>query len=225
MRQVALLILTAVLPISSALAAESPAELKIVDHVEHYQVTGTTYRTIQAQLETLAEVDGSTRHGSTRSTFEVISKLEKVGGRCRVLQQEIVVKITTVLPQWEPSRKVDAALQKQWQTSFERLVRHEAGHRQNVLQAASALRETLTELEPKERCLSARAGVDIALGNALDRLERREAYYDRLTRNGQRDLSAANDWMQSEHAGLQGKPSIDAFSKLRSTRSRKFPAE
>lgn len=221
----ALLMLVAALPVSAAMAIETLPELTIIDHVEHYPVTGTTGRTIWAQLESRSAAYGKSRHGSTRSTFEVVSRLEAVNGLCRVLQQEIVVEITTVLPQWEPGRKVGSMLREQWDESFARLARHEAGHRQNVLEAAAALRESLTTLEPKKRCLSARAGIDIELGRTLDRLERREAYYDRLTRNGQRDLPAAGDSLQSEHADFKDKQSQDDSSMSRSRRGRKFPAE
>ena len=181
---------------AGAVASDALPELKIIDHVEHYVVTGHTPRSIRTQLENRSAGGEKSRHGSTRSTFEVISKLEEVDGLCRVQRQEIVVEITTELPLWEPKQKVTAALDDEWKKAVARLNRHEAGHRKNVMQAAAVLRENLMVLKPQAHCLSARADIDIALQNALIRLDRRQAYYDRLTKDGLRDLSEEGNPLQ-----------------------------
>lgn len=206
------------LPGSVAQAGNALPELRVIDHAERYVVTGDTARSIRAQLESRSGAGEKSRHGATRSTVEVISKLEEMDGSCRVLQQEIVVEITTVLPQWEPRRKVGAALRAEWEESFERLVRHEAGHRQNVLQATADLREKLASLQPHSRCLTTRAGIDIALENALNRLDRREVYYDRLTRDGQRDLPQEGDSSRTGNAK-------DTDASMRLPASRGTPVE
>jgi hypothetical protein len=90
-----------------------------------------------------------------------------------------------------------------------------------VLEAAAGLQVKLTLLEPEARCLAVRAGIAIALESALNRLDRREAYYDRLTRDGQRDLPAASELQQ---AGT-GEERDAQLEKLRRFRTSRFAAE
>lgn len=196
-------------------------EPTIVDHVACYTVTGVSARSIRARLESRSQTGGESRHGSTRSTFEVISKPEEASGLCRVSRQKILVEITTELPRWEPGRAAPESLKAAWNESSARLVRHEAGHRENVLQAVAVLREKLRLLEPQARCLTAQVDIDIALENVLYRLERREAYYDRLTQGGSRDLPGAEELKQ---AGT-GEERDVKLEKLRRLRTSRFPAE
>jgi predicted secreted Zn-dependent protease len=138
-----------------------------------------------------------------------------------VLQQKILIGITTELPRWEPGRAVAESLQASWDQSLARLVRHEAGHRENVLEAAAGLQETLASLESEVHCLSAQVNIDIALENALNRLDRREALYDRSTGNGRRDPPGPDGLQQAGTAEEQ-----DAkLEKLRRFRTSRFPAE
>lgn len=204
-----------------ALADEAIPSLKITDRVEYNTVTGNTSRSIRKQLEGRARADGMPGHASTRSSFEVISRLEEVDGQCRVLNQEIRVEITTELPLWEPEGKVSAELEKEWAQSIARLKRHEAGHRQNALQSTAELQERLQQLEAEKRCLTAQAGIDLALDNVLNRLARREAYLDRLSRDGLRDLPGGGDPRTSVDID---EPEQGAKHR-RAGPSRKLPAE
>jgi len=80
-------------------------------------------------------------------------------------------------------------------------------------------------LKPEERCTSTRASIDIELENALSRLERREVYYDRLTRDGLRDLPDTVDSLWSDQAAKEAIDVPDLQSTSPGSPASKYPAD
>lgn len=168
-------------------AADGFPPVQVVDHMERYVITGSSLRSINAELEKHSGASPAPGSGSTSSEIELATRLELVGDRCRISQLDVRLEVTTRLPDWRPARKPSRSVRKQWAESATILTRHEAGHREHAVQAAEALRKTLIALAPMKDCQRVDTAVGIELQTALQHLDSRELRYDTRTQGGLRD--------------------------------------
>lgn len=91
-------------------------------------------------------------HGLTRSDFQIESEFVQDGRRCLVRRLVIRLTVRIDLPRWDDASPIPQALQTDWKIISERTTRHEAGHRQNALDAASDLRLALLQRPPGTSC-------------------------------------------------------------------------
>ncbi len=194
-----------------ALAAEAFPPLQVVDHIESYRVTARSIRLINAQLASHSESSANAAEGSTHSEIGLTSHLEPDGEVCRIARVEVRLDVTTRLPEWRPVGKPSGRTRARWAEAAAILARHEAGHREHAVDAAEALRQTLSALAPMKDCQRLDTAIGIELRSAIRRLDSRELRYDARTRGGLRD-----DPLRT--AGADGGPSGDAVAERCRTR-------
>jgi predicted secreted Zn-dependent protease len=186
--EIRFLLLTALLlPVAHAATSDNqfPA-LIVVDHVEHYPVTGSTIRQIDRQLAEQTDRFENAGNGSTRSRFEVIKTLQPDDDGCHLSALQLQLSVTTILPEWRPQKSVSKKVRKRWNDAATMLADHEAGHRAHALAAARHLRAILDKMEPRRNCSLLDVAIALELDSSLSRLELEEARYDHRTRNGLR---------------------------------------
>lgn len=152
-----------------------------------YPITGQSPEVINAQLRLYAVSKDHPEQGHTRSQIEINARLEPQAGQCRLTALEVGLHVTTTLPEWVTSSKAREKLRKQVTASFERLERHEGGHRENALITAQALRSAVLALQPAATCPRLQAAIDMQFQKAQWRLDRQDDQYDVRTRYGERD--------------------------------------
>lgn len=197
--------------VAPALAAEAFPPLQVVDHIESYRVTARSIRLINAQLASNSDAVADTANGSTRSEIGLTSHLEPDGVVCRIARLEVRLDVTTRLPEWRPEGKPSGRTRARWEKAAAILARHEAGHREHAVDAAEALRQSLSALAPMKDCQRLDTAIGIELRSAIRRLDSRELRYDARTRGGLRD-----DPLRT--AGADGGPSGDAVAERCRTR-------
>lgn len=103
---------------------------------------------------------------------------------CSVVDAEVRLHVTTLLPRWEPPPGTPVELRRRWATFQGRLRAHEDRHRAIGLQAAGQLATTLAALAGEHPCVEWRRRVE-ALGQAAVRdAASRNRSYDTSSRHG-----------------------------------------
>lgn len=178
--------------VATALACGGPAAgneagfppVRIVEDTVLYPIQGDSIREIRDQLRNHGPQAAGGGYGRTRSDFEMLTELEIDESGCRLATLELSLRITTTLPDWQPGPRASDELRNQWMIAFERLVRHEDGHRQHAIEAAHELRRSLLRVLPEESCLLTQREAEDRLRNAISRLRLRGMIYDERTSNG-----------------------------------------
>lgn len=170
---------------SEAIDAFPPTQ--IFNQLEHYTITGTSMDQIDAQLIEHAERFENPGNATTRSRFEINKTLLQRPDHCEITAIRIRVTITTLLPLWQPERRVAETLRARWIESSEILQRHEDGHRRHALAAAGELRARLLGLLHKRSSMALDAMIGLELQTIVQGLDLRDARYDARTGNGLRD--------------------------------------
>ena len=137
---------------------------------------------LRAQLNLDAAAGG---HALTRSEIQVGYDFERSGGKCTLIQAQIVLDVTTVLPSWHPNQPVPAALRHQWQQVSMALDTHERGHADHALAASEALRHQLAQLPATApSCREIESAAQRILFRVMTHLKFRDQRYDMRTQFG-----------------------------------------
>lgn len=157
------------------------------ERVVRYPIAGESVSALRMQLENHGPLAAEPGHGRTRSELEILSELEPAADGCHLVALEIRLQITTTLPEWKPAHRAAAELHNHWSEAIAMLERHEMGHRDHVLTAADALRQTVLQLAPQTDCFRMQWAIDRHFQRTMWKLRMRGERYDRRTRNGLRD--------------------------------------
>lgn len=162
-----------------------PVLLDIEERIVRYAVPGRDLEALRAALadQALAEEAGGS-HGRTSSDIRIRYEPTPVAGGCVAGDSAIDVLVTTTLPEWEPGRTVRDGLRERWQAMATALQRHEARHRDHVLEAVRDLQSRLSGLGVQPDCHALRTAVDRAFLEVTLRAEFLDRRYDKRTRNG-----------------------------------------
>lgn len=142
---------------------------------------------LAGRLAERAADGGVISHGLTRAELETRYELEPFEpAGCRLARIEVTLSIDTLLPVWRPARRPQADLAPRVARMLTGLATHEAGHRDNALEAARAVDEALRGLAPSADCRALRRAAQRLVSRALLRLRVREWTYDQATGGGSR---------------------------------------
>jgi predicted secreted Zn-dependent protease len=174
-----------------ALALPAPAEVRIVERERHYVLDASTLAGLRAQMaervRTRADDDRPRSHGLTGSRIEVRHELMPLAlSGCRVHSVVVSLQLEVTLPQWRPARRPASALRPAVERMLGGLAEHEAGHRRNSIDAATAIERRLAQLPDAPDCAQAGRVVETTVRRELARLHAREMRYDERTDNGRR---------------------------------------
>lgn len=155
------------------------------EHVEHYDVTGSTAQAIRASLNRLgpAADDGKRFDAMTQWSVHYRWRYESTRQQCTVTTFSTTLDIRMLLPRWAtPSR--GPTLMVRWTTYMRALRRHEDGHADYGRRAAEAIRAMARTLRPAPTCEELDAAIRARADEIIDRKAREEEAYDVRTRHG-----------------------------------------
>jgi len=163
------------------------SDIKIVDRVETYRIEGDSTRELWDQIHLLGTIDpsqGKRVAGYTHWHIAWGYTLRSDARGCHL--EDVDVSVTTVitLPEWTNAERSDATLRSKWDNFIVKLREHEAGHRQNGLLAAQAVRKVIADAGPQTDCKVLDHEVEAATNNAVTRYNRADTEYDDLTHHG-----------------------------------------
>jgi predicted secreted Zn-dependent protease len=159
----------------------------LVTHLQRsYPVVGDEADELRDQLRVESQWDAADGgHALTRSQLEVNYEFERSRSSCRLVEVQVSLQVTTVLPVWEPSARAPRDLRNRWDRMLAGLTRHEEGHAGHAKAAAQELRVGLADL-PKEAdsCRRIEAMAQRILFRVTTRLKFLDQRYDMRTRRG-----------------------------------------
>lgn len=155
----------------------------------YYYVEGTSALVLTAQMDKNGPADADGRHHPAHTKWSVHWRFRHnmYDGVCRMEKVSVLVGITAVRPRWRDEAQGSAALQERWNKMLEAIVRNEAYHKQQAMEAGRQIEDALNKLEPTHSC---EAMTELANKTATDILEthKRTSYeYDQSTDYGRKN--------------------------------------
>ncbi len=103
---------------------------------------------------------------------------------CRLDRSTVSIDTTTTLPTWADPTDGSKALQAEWDVFAARLKEHEAGHRDNGMQAAVAIRHLIDGIGRAPDCHALGEQIDAGARAAIARANQADVDYDAKTQHG-----------------------------------------
>ncbi|MEO7251308.1 MAG: DUF922 domain-containing protein [Arenimonas sp.] len=173
---------------STVARAEAPGSLApvITDQYLYYTLDAGDLIALRQQLleRQPRSRSGGLSIGLTDAVLETHYDLTATAHGCRLEGVSVQLAVTTRLPQWHPARRASSELRQRWETFREAIGRHEAGHRDNAIQAATQLLRGLRSADTRLSCRALGRQLERIRSRALLSNEIRDDVYDLRTRNG-----------------------------------------
>lgn len=169
--------------------AEAASVVRVDDVVRHYEVRGATVQEIAASIRMHGPTSAGGRRvaGNTTAAIEWDVEFEASPRGCRIVDAQVRLDVTMLLPEWQPPAAAPVDLRRRWATFQRRPRAHEDRHRAIGLHAARGLADSLAGLasvDGRHACAESRRRVD-ALGQAAVReAASRNRRYDTESRHG-----------------------------------------
>lgn len=161
----------------------------VIETLEAYPVTGSRIAELRRALHhdrLPAESGGGS--GNTRAEFEINYVYDRQAESCRLVAAEVVLRLTTRLPEWQPRKIVDQKLVRRWDEGFAALLRHEKEHANHARAAAETIRKGLLELDTERpRCRDIEWIAQRNFRRVMLKLELRSQRFDQRTNFGRAD--------------------------------------
>jgi len=169
---------------SSAVGYRRAPGVVVTDHIEYYDVHGTTLRDLREQIDLHGPVSRDTaRMAITQAEVHWSFQYDRQPTLCRLSNIAATVDATIVLPKWVDSSDVDPAAVYWWRNTTDELRSHEGAHLQIAIDAASEIRNNFLRMTSSDcgqlgRDANARASAIVVQSYE------RQRDLDRRTRNG-----------------------------------------
>jgi predicted secreted Zn-dependent protease len=126
-----------------------PPGLTVVLHEESYAITASTAEDLADAIQRFGpEVEGERVAGSTAQNITWDYQVAQSGTECRIHAIEVLLTITTTLPEWANPSAAPSALREQWNTFAAAVRRHEDEHKRISLEGAHDVLKKLKSISP-----------------------------------------------------------------------------
>lgn len=149
----------------------------------HFMVGGDTISEIEEELGRKGPHLGSTgqRHpGATRLEFRTRVGYREEAGRCSIVDVDVRVEATVILPRWRPGRSAESSTAFVWGTLAADIRRHEEAHVDIARRHAREIDNALTTLGGFRDCATAEAQVARIQDYWLEQHDRAQQAFDRI---------------------------------------------
>lgn len=149
----------------------------------HFTVSGDTIGEIEEDLGRKGPHLGSTgqRHpGATRLEFRTRVGYREEGGWCRVVDVDVSVEATVILPRWRRGRDAEPSTAFVWDTLASDIRRHEEAHVDIARRHAREIDDTLSTLGRFRDCATAENRVTRIQEHILIEHDRAQQQFDRI---------------------------------------------
>ena len=153
---------------------------------ETYRVTGTTASALVAGMraEALKDRVGESAFAITTWDMTWSYGYNERSGSCSIQDLVVQIRISVLMPFWEPPPGTDAGLIARWNGYIDALRRHERGHEQNGLDRAKEVRDAMLALPPRSTCTALERTADAAGAAVIDAGNDWDRTYDDDTDHG-----------------------------------------
>jgi predicted secreted Zn-dependent protease len=174
----------------AAVAAVTPAGAEALSriHTSFYYVDGGSATVIMAQMDKSGPKAEDGKRYPSKTRWDVQWKYNHLeeGVTCGVKDVAVAVGIAQNLPRWRGEGSASGALALRWKKFAEAVQRHEDGHKENGIKAATEIEAALQALKPASNCEDLDKAANAAGEQIIDKYRKRDAAYDRSTNNGRK---------------------------------------
>ena len=144
------LVLTLLLGIASIAGAEPT----VIINYDYYDIEGRTAAELRQQMDRHGVVwsNGNTYDAYTGWNVNWNYRYRMINNKCSIGSVTTTLEVEFRLPRWTDYAGGPAALKKKWDNYMESLIRHENGHKDFGIRAATEIERSVAELKPAETC-------------------------------------------------------------------------
>ena len=165
--------------------AAAVAQDSVLVTTNYFNVSGESARELRRSInQSRPWKDRSEGDANTEWKIEWTFKLMPSGTTCQVHSFTTKTTIKIVLPKWTPDASASPILTERWESYMTALKRHEEGHKQIALAAASEVRRRVKSLKPEATCEAYSASLNSAAKGVIAEFREKEIEYDRKTDHG-----------------------------------------
>ena len=177
--------LALVMALATAWAPPAAAVVEINDHVDRYDIVGTTAAALRHEMS-MKGPQGSGRRfdGYTKWYVSWRWRYRNADGSCAIESVRTTITINITLPRWQNEHSADHATQQRWARYLSALEHHENGHRQNGVAAGHKIDQSIAEMPPAATCDTLGASANALGKSIIQKYVQRDVDYDRDTRHG-----------------------------------------
>jgi predicted secreted Zn-dependent protease len=159
----------------AAAAASVEPELDVREVRQEYYVSAANEAELRERLR-IGRGNWTHARGLTQGRLTITRNVTQTRGRCIVNAVAIELEITTTLPEWDPAVEMPPELRERWETFRALIGAHEDRHRENLMEAAFAMRDQVAAMAPQDLCMK----VEAQLKRIVDRGEMKRRFADHL---------------------------------------------
>jgi len=173
----------------------------IREDVRYYVIEGRSEPELVAQMNAkgyLAEQGRYWGHTSSRLGWSFDTKA--VAGRCHLVDPNVSLTITTVLPQWTPPSGTTETVVGKWHALIKALRHHEGEHAQIARAQAQALMALMLRHHSDKSCAALDASVQAEGRAIMHKSDAADVELDRRTQHGATE-GVSMQWWVKQGAG------------------------
>ena len=152
-----------------------------------YDVAGTTVAELWQDIARHGPTDPATGEhyaGDLRWNVHWNYRTSYDATECHVASVDVTIETTMTIPRWTNAREGSEPLQVAWDVFFSRLKLHEAGHKDNAIKAAQAIRDAIAGVAAAPTCEPVHARIEEVARAVLEHWNQVDRDYDASTRHG-----------------------------------------
>ncbi len=158
----------------------------VTERYEYYDINGSSENDLLREMRRkgVAGDDGKRYEANTswhvKWNYDHTSDTES----CSAESFQVTIEIVFRYPKWTRMADAPQALSDKWDNYMKRLIVHENGHRDMVLEAADELSRVVSEIPPAQTCAQLDQEVRRLSRTRMYKLNDDERYYDEATNHG-----------------------------------------
>lgn len=160
-------------------AEKARADVKLDVTHSSYRLRGLSREAIHQDLHRVAKKDRQGLiDGELADAWSWNFQFAATENSCRVISDEIVLKLNILLPAWEDEARAEPALRSVWSTYFRELKAHEDSHKKIAVDAATEISKLTHGAIAQGSCTALRQSLDDTARQIVDNAERAQDQFD-----------------------------------------------
>lgn len=160
-------------------AGEARADVKLDVTYSTYQLRGLSRETIHQDLHRVAQRHGALLiEGEMTDHWDWNFRFAPTENSCRVISDEIILKLNILLPTWEDQMRADPALSSAWDNYFRELKAHEDSHKKIAVEAAEKISKVTHGATATGSCAALEQSLNRAANQIVESAEKAQDRFD-----------------------------------------------
>lgn len=158
----------------------------VTERYEYYDINGSCENELIREMRRKGVTGEDGRKYEANTSWHVKWNYDHTRGTqsCSADSFQVTIEIVFRYPRWTRMEDAPQALADKWDNYMKRLVVHENGHREMVLEAAAELSRAVSDMPPTQTCADLDRAVRFMSRTRMNKLNDDERHYDEATSHG-----------------------------------------